>query len=253
VDAFPICIDSKDPDKIVETVRLISLGFGGINIEDIKAPECFEIETRLKELCDIPVFHDDQHGTAIVVLAGIYNALKVVGKDISEAKFLINGAGSAGISITKLLMAAGAKNVIVCDRHGALVEGDEVLNPSQEALAKVTNRDHSSGILAQVIKGRDVFIGVSVANVLTEEMVSTMNDDAIVFAMANPNPEILPDAAKAGGAKVIGTGRSDFDNQINNVLVFPGIFRGALDVRASEINEAMKLAAARAIAESYYR
>lgn len=249
VDGFPICIDSKDPDKIVETVRLIESGFGGINLEDIKAPECFEIERRLKSLCDIPVFHDDQHGTAIVVLAAVYNALRVVGKDLATAKFLINGAGSAGISIAKLLMEAGAKDLILCDRHGALVEADPVLNPAQEAMAKVTNRDKFRGKLAKAIKGRDVFIGVSAAGILKREMVQAMNKDAIVFAMANPDPEILPDEALAGGAKVIGTGRSDFPNQINNVLVFPGIFRGALDVRSSAISESMKLAAAKAISE----
>lgn len=249
VDGFPICIDTKDPEKIIETVKLIEPGFGGINIEDIKAPECFEIEARLKEACDIPVFHDDQHGTAIVVLAGILNALRLVKKDIATVKFVVNGAGSAGISITKLLMEAGAKDMILCDRHGALVEGDDILNHAQEAMAQVTNRDMLRGPLAQVIKGRDIFIGVSAANVLSTEMVTTMNKDSIIFAMANPNPEILPEDALAGGARVVGTGRSDYPNQINNVLVFPGIFRGALDVRSSAISENMKLAAARAISE----
>ena len=249
VDGFPICIDSKDPEKIIETVKLISPGFGGINIEDIKAPECFEIEARLKEACDIPVFHDDQHGTAIVVLAGILNALRLVKKDIATVKFVVNGAGSAGISITKLLMEAGAKDMILCDRHGALVEGDDILNHAQEAMAQVTNRGMLRGTLAEVIKGRDIFIGVSAANVLSTEMVTTMNKDSIIFAMANPNPEIMPEDALAGGARVVGTGRSDYPNQINNVLVFPGIFRGALDVRSSAISENMKLAAARAISK----
>ena len=248
VDGFPVCLDTRDPDKIVETIRLMEAGFGGINLEDIKAPECFYIEERLKELCDIPVFHDDQHGTAIVTLAAVYNALRLVGKDITTAKFIINGAGSAGISISKLLMEAGATDLILCDRHGALVENDPVLNSAQAAMAKVTNRDKVSGGLELAIKGRDIFIGVSAAGVLKKEMVAKMNDDAVVFAMANPDPEILPDQALAGGARVVGTGRSDFPNQINNVLVFPGIFRGALDVRSRAISEPMKLAAAQAIA-----
>jgi len=247
VDAFPICLNTKDPAKIIETVKLMEPSFGGINLEDIKAPECFEIEEKLKEICDIPVFHDDQHGTAIVVLAGIYNALKVVKKNLDVAKIVINGAGSAGISITKLLLLAGVKNIILCDKQGALVEGDETLNHAQAKMAKVTNRNFEKGLLKEIIKDKDVFIGVSAANIVTKEMVATMNKDSIIFAMANPNPEITPEEAKLGGARIIGTGRSDYSNQINNVLVFPGIFRGALDVRASVINEEMKIAAAKAI------
>jgi len=248
VDAFPICIDSKDPDVIVETVKLISPVFGGINLEDIKAPECFYIEDRLKKELDIPVFHDDQHGTAVVVLAGLYNALKLVNKKIEEINIIINGAGSAGIAIAKLLMQAGARNIIICDSKGALVEGDTSLNTAKQEMAKVTNREKKTGKLGDVIEGMDVFIGVSMAGVLTQEMVSRMNNDSIIFAMANPVPEIMPDLAKAAGARVIATGRSDFPNQINNVLIFPGIFRGALDVRATVINDEMKLAAARGIA-----
>jgi malate dehydrogenase (oxaloacetate-decarboxylating) len=248
VDAFPICLDTEDPEEIIKTVKLIAPGFGGINLEDIKAPECFYIEERLKKELDIPVFHDDQHGTAIVVLAGIYNALKIVGKKLEEAKILINGAGSAGIAICKLLLNAGAKNIVMCDINGALIEGDEKLNPAQKEIAKVTNREQEKGKLVDVIKGKDIFIGVSGPKLLTKEMVSTMAKDSIVFAMANPEPEILPDEAKAGGARVVATGRSDFPNQINNVLVFPGIFRGALDVKAKEINEEMKIAAARGVA-----
>lgn len=248
IDAFPICLDTEDPEEIINTVKLISPVFGGINLEDIKAPECFYIEKRLKEELDIPVFHDDQHGTAIVVLAGLYNALKVVNKTLEEAKIVINGAGSAGIAICKLLLNAGAKNVTMCDINGALVEGDERLNPAQREIAKATNRELQRGTLKDVIKEKDVFVGVSAPKVLTKEMVATMNKDSIVFAMANPTPEIMPDEAKEGGARVVATGRSDFPNQINNVLVFPGIFRGALDVRAKEINEDMKLAAARGIA-----
>ncbi|SNV65458.1 NAD-dependent malic enzyme [Clostridium cochlearium] len=248
VDAFPICLDTEDPEEIIKTVKLIAPGFGGINLEDIKAPECFYIEERLKKELDIPVFHDDQHGTAIVVLAGIYNALKIVGKKLEEAKILINGAGSAGIAICKLLLNAGAKNIVMCDINGALIEGDEKLNPAQKEIAKVTNREKEKGKLVDVIKGKDIFIGVSGPKLLTKEMVSTMAKDSIVFAMANPEPEILPDEAKAGGARVVATGRSDFPNQINNVLVFPGIFRGALDVKAKEINEEMKIAAARGVA-----
>lgn len=248
VDAFPICLDTEDPEEIIKTVKLIAPGFGGINLEDIKAPECFYIEERLKKELDIPVFHDDQHGTAIVVLAGIYNALKIVGKKLEEAKILINGAGSAGIAICKLLLNAGAKNIVMCDINGALIEGDESLNPAQKEIAKVTNREQEKGKLVDVIKGKDIFIGVSGPKLLTKEMVSTMAKDSIVFAMANPEPEILPDEAKAGGARVVATGRSDFPNQINNVLVFPGIFRGALDVKAKEINEEMKIAAARGVA-----
>jgi len=249
IDAFPICLDTKDPAKIIETVKLMQPSFGGINLEDIKAPECFEIEEKLKEICDIPVFHDDQHGTAIVVLAALFNALKVVKKDLDKVKIVINGAGSAGISIAKLLLLAGVKNIIMCDKHGALVEGDEILNPAQVKMAKVTNREFQKGILKEIIKDKDVFIGVSAANIMTKEMVFTMSKDSIIFAMANPNPEITPEEARLGGAKVIGSGRSDYPNQINNVLVFPGVFRGALDVRASQINEEMKIAAAIAISE----
>lgn len=248
VDAFPICIDSKDPEDVIKTVKLIAPVFGGINLEDIKAPECFYIEERLKKELDIPVFHDDQHGTAVVVLAGIYNALKLVGKKLETAKIVVNGAGSAGTAITKLLLKAGAKDVIMCDIKGALVEGDEALNPAQQEMAKLTNREKKSGKLADIMAGRDVFVGVSAPGIVTKEMVASMNKDSIIFAMANPVPEIMPDLAKEAGARVIATGRSDFPNQINNVLIFPGIFRGALDVRAKEINDEMKLAAARGIA-----
>lgn len=248
VDAFPICIDSQDPDEIIKTVKLIQPVFGGINLEDIKAPECFYIEKRLKEELDIPVFHDDQHGTAIVTLAGLYNALKVTGKKIEEIKVVINGSGAAGIAICKLLLNAGVKHVVMCDSKGAIVEGDSRLNESKQEIAKITNRELEKGTLCDVIKGKDVFVGVSAPNSVTQDMVKSMNKDAIIFAMANPVPEIMPEDAKAAGAKVIATGRSDFPNQINNVLVFPGIFRGALRVRASEINENMKLAAAKAIA-----
>ncbi len=248
IDSFPICIDSKDPEEIIKTVKLIAPGFGGINLEDIKAPECFYIEKKLKKELDIPVFHDDQHGTAIVVLAGIYNALRFVGKKLEEARIVINGAGSAGISICKLLLQAGAKNIIMCDKEGSLVKGNSNLNEAQKLIAEVTNKENEKGTLKDVIKGKDVFIGVSAPNILTEEMVATMNNDSIVFAMANPTPEIMPDKAKKAGARVVATGRSDFPNQINNVLVFPGIFRGALDVRSKVINEEMKLAAAKAIA-----
>lgn len=248
VDAFPICLNTKDVDEIVKTVKYISPTFGGINLEDISAPRCFEIERRLKEELDIPVFHDDQHGTAIVVLAGLINALKLVNKKIEEVKIVINGAGSAGISICKLLMAAGAKNIVMCDLKGALRQGEQWMNEAQSQIAKVTNRDLERGTIKDIIKEKDVFIGVSGPKVLTEEMVSTMNKDAIVFAMANPVPEILPEEALKGGARVVATGRSDYPNQINNVLVFPGIFRGALDVRAKAITEEMKLEAARAIA-----
>ncbi len=248
IDSFPICIDSKEPDEIIKTVKLIAPGFGGINLEDIKAPECFYIEQKLKDELDIPVFHDDQHGTAIVVLAGIYNALKLVGKKLEEAKIVINGAGSAGISICKLLLQAGAKNIIMCDKEGSLAKGNSNLNEAQKLIAEVTNKENEKGILKDIIKGKDVFIGVSAPNILTEEMVATMNKDSIVFAMANPTPEIMPDKAKKAGARVVATGRSDFPNQINNVLVFPGIFRGALDVRSKVINEEMKLAASKAIA-----
>lgn len=248
IDAFPICIDSEDPEEIIKTVKLISPVFGGINLEDIKAPECFYIEKRLKEELNIPVFHDDQHGTAIVVLAGLYNALKLVGKELNEAKIVINGAGSAGIAICKLLLNAGAKNIVMCDIKGALIEGDQKINPAQQEIAKVTNREKEEGTLKDIIKGKDVFIGVSAPNIVTKEMVGTMNKDSIIFAMANPTPEIMPDEAKLGGARVIATGRSDFPNQINNVLVFPGIFKGALEARATAITEEMKLAAAKGIA-----
>ncbi|MBU5483894.1 NAD-dependent malic enzyme [Clostridium sp. MSJ-11] len=248
VDAFPICLATKDVDEIVKTVKYLAPTFGGINLEDIGAPRCFEIERRLKEELDIPVFHDDQHGTAIVVFAGLINAVKLVNKKIEEVEIVINGAGAAGISICKLLMAGGAKNIVMVDRQGALVEGAEWMNEAQVEIASLTNRKFEKGELKEVIGGKDVFIGVSAPNVLTTEMVAKMNKDAIVFAMANPIPEIYPDEAIAGGATVVATGRSDFPNQINNVLVFPGIFRGALDVRAKAITEDMKLAAARAIA-----
>ena len=248
IDAFPICLDTKDTDEIVETVKRLAPTFGGINLEDISAPRCFEIERRLKEELDIPVFHDDQHGTAIVVSAGLTNALKYVGKEFSEAKVVINGAGSAGISICKLLLQFGAGNVVLVDQKGALCPGEDWMNPAQKEMAEITNKDKQTGPLTEIIKDKDVFIGVSAPNIVTAEMVSTMADDAIIFAMANPTPEIMPDEAKKGGARVIATGRSDFPNQINNVLVFPGIFRGALDARAGQITEEMKMAAARAIA-----
>ena len=248
VDAFPICLDTKDVDEIVETVKRIAPCFGGINLEDISAPRCFEIERRLKEELDIPVFHDDQHGTAIVVCAGLINALKCVGKKPEEIKVVINGAGSAGISICKLLLQFGIGDAVLVDRQGALCPGEEWMNPAQAAMAEVTNKDKQTGPLTEIIKGKDVFIGVSAPNLVTAEMVGTMAKDPIVFAMANPTPEIMPDVAKAGGAAIVATGRSDFPNQINNVLVFPGIFRGALDVRATNITEEMKLAAAYAIA-----
>ncbi|QGU94680.1 NAD-dependent malic enzyme [Clostridium bovifaecis] len=248
VDAFPICLDTKDVDEIVKTVKYLAPTFGGINLEDISAPRCFEIERRLKEELDIPVFHDDQHGTAIVVSAGLHNALKLVKKDIENTKIVINGAGSAGISICKLLLIQGAENIVMCDRKGSLIEGAEWMNEAQREICKVTNREKEDGNLEEIIKGKDVFIGVSGPNVLNSAMVETMNDDAIIFAMANPTPEIMPEEAKKGGARVIATGRSDFPNQINNVLVFPGIFRGALDVRATDITDEMKVAAAKAIA-----
>ena len=248
VDAFPICLDTKDVDEIVETIKRIAPCFGGINLEDISAPRCFEIEARLKKELDIPVFHDDQHGTAIVVCAGLINALKVVGKEMKDATVVINGAGSAGISICKLILQFGIGDVVLVDKQGALCPGEEWMNPAQKQMAEVTNKHHQRGSLKEIIKGKDIFIGVSAPNLVTAEMVSTMAKDAIVFAMANPTPEIMPDQAKAGGARVIATGRSDFPNQINNVLVFPGIFRGALDVRATDITEEMKLAASRAIA-----
>ena len=248
VDAFPICIKSKDVDDIVNTVYLISGSFGGVNLEDIGAPRCFEIERKLKEKCDIPIFHDDQHGTAVITLAGLTNALKVVGKKKEEVKVVTSGAGAAAISIVKLLLSAGFKNVVMTDRTGAIYDGREGLNWIKKEMAQVTNLNKETGKLCDVIKGADIFIGVSAPGTLTTEMVKTMNKDAIVFACANPTPEIFPDDAKAGGAKVISTGRSDYPNQINNVLAFPGIFRGAFDVRASDINEEMKMAAAEALA-----
>ena len=248
VDAFPLCVRSKDVDEIVRTVSLIAGSFGGVNLEDISAPRCFEIEQKLKEICDIPIFHDDQHGTAVVVLAAALNALKVVGKDIHDIKVVTSGAGAAGIAIIKLLVAMGLRNVIMCDRTGTIYEGRENLNPVKEEMAKITNREMIKGTLADAIKGADMFIGVSAPNTLTKEMIGTMAKDPIVFAMANPLPEIMPDEAKEAGARVVGTGRSDYPNQINNVLAFPGIFRGALDVRASQINDEMKIAAAYAIA-----
>ena len=249
VDAFPLCIKSNDVDEIVNTIYLISGSFGGVNLEDISAPRCFEIEKKLKEKCDIPIFHDDQHGTAIVVSAGLTNALRLVGKKFSEAKVVINGAGSAGISICKLLLEFGIGDVVMVDRKGILAPGEEWMNPAQKEIAEKTNKEQLHGDLKAAMKGRDIFVGVSAPNIVTAEMVSTMADDAIVFAMANPTPEIMPDEARKGGARVIATGRSDFPNQINNVLVFPGVFRGAFDVRASDINEEMKIAAAKAIAE----
>lgn len=248
VDAVPICVRSKEVDDIVKTVRLIAGSFGGINLEDISAPRCFEIEEKLKETCDIPIFHDDQHGTAVVTLAALLNALKLTGKKMEEIKVVTSGAGAAGIAIIKLLIAMGLKNVILCDRKGAIYEGREGLNKEKEEMAKITNRDHESGTLAEVLKGADVFIGVSAPGCVTQDMVRSMNENPILFPMANPTPEIMPDLAKEAGAAVVGTGRSDFPNQINNVLAFPGIFRGALDVRASEINDEMKIAAAKAIA-----
>ena len=248
VDAFPICVRSKDVDEIVRTIYLISGSFGGINLEDISAPRCFEIERKLKEICDIPVFHYDQHGTAIVVAAALINALKLVKKDIGEVKVIINGAGSAGIAIGKHLMNIGIKNLTYVDRFGIICEGDSQLNEAQAEVAKVTNLEHKTGTLADAMKGADVFIGVSAPNIVNEEMVKSMNSDAIMFPMANPTPEIMPDLAKKAGARVVGTGRSDFPNQINNVLAFPGIFRGALDCRASCINEEMKVATSYALA-----
>ncbi len=248
VDAFPICLDTKDVDEIVETVKRIAPVFGGINLEDISAPRCFEIEKRLKQELDIPVFHDDQHGTAIVVSAGLINALKLVGKEFSKANVVINGAGSAGISICKLLLQLGIGNAVLVDKNGALCPGETWMNPAQADMADITNKNKERGNLSEIIKGKDVFIGVSAPNIVSSEMVSTMAEDAIVFAMANPTPEIMPEEAKKGGVRVMATGRSDYPNQINNVLVFPGIFRGALDARATSITEEMKMAAAKAIA-----
>ena len=249
VDAFPLCVKTKDVDEFVETVYNISGSFGGINLEDIAAPRCFEIERKLKEKCDIPIFHDDQHGTAVITLAGLTNALKVVGKKKENVKIVTSGAGAAAIAITKLLLSAGFKDITMCDRKGAIYKGREGLNWIKTEMAEVTNLSHKAGSLADMLVGADVFIGVSAPNTVTTEMVKTMNRDAIIFACANPTPEIFPDAAKAGGAKVISTGRSDYPNQINNVLAFPGIFRGAFDVRASDINEAMKVAASEALAD----
>ena len=248
VDAVPLCVRSKDVDDIVRTVSLLAGSFGGVNLEDISAPRCFEIERRLKETCDIPIFHDDQHGTAVITLAGMMNALKLVGKRIEDVRIVTSGAGAAGIAIIRLLMAMGLEHVIMCDRQGAIYEGREGLNPIKQEMAAVTNREHRAGSLAEVIQGADVFIGVSAPGALTQDMVRSMAADPIVFACANPTPEIFPDEAKAAGAAVVSTGRSDFPNQVNNVLCFPGIFRGALDVRASDINDAMKIAAAKAIA-----
>ena len=249
VDAIPLCVRSKDVDDIVNTVALLAGSFGGVNLEDIAAPRCFEIERKLKERCDIPIFHDDQHGTAVITLAGLTNALKVVDKKLEDVKIVVNGAGAAAISISKLLLSAGAKNITLCDRKGAIYAGRDGLNWIKEEMAQVTNPAKQSGSLADVLAGADVFIGVSAPNSVTTEMVKTMNRDAIVFACANPTPEIFPGDAKAGGAAVVSTGRSDYPNQINNVLAFPGIFRGALDARASDINDEMKIAAAHALAD----
>ena len=248
VDAFPLCVKTKDVDEFVNAVYLISGSFGGINLEDISAPRCFEIERKLKEKCDIPVFHDDQHGTAVITLAGLTNALKVVGKRKEDVKIVTSGAGAAAVSIVKLLLAAGFRSVTMCDRHGAIYQGREGLNWIKEEMAQVTNLERRAGSLAEMLVGADVFIGVSAPGMVTKEMVQTMARDAVIFACANPTPEIFPDEAKAGGAAVVSTGRSDYPNQINNVLAFPGIFRGAFDVRASTINEEMKMAAAQALA-----
>ena len=248
VNAVPICLDTQDPEEIIKTVVNIAPAFGGINLEDISAPRCFEIESRLKELLDIPVFHDDQHGTAIVVLAGIINGLKVTGKTKEDCQVVVNGAGSAGVAITKLLLTYGFKHVTMCDKSGILSKGSEGLNWMQESMMDVTNLEHKTGSLADALKGADIFVGVSAPNIVTPEMVQSMNKDAIIFAMANPVPEIMPDVAKAAGAKVVGTGRSDFPNQVNNVIAFPGIFKGALEGRATQITEEMKMAAALAIA-----
>ena len=249
VDAFPLCVKSKDTDEIVKTISLISGSFGGINLEDISAPRCFEIEKKLNECCDIPIFHDDQHGTAVVVLAALLNALKVVKKDIETAKIVVNGLGAAGTAISKMLISAGTKNMVLVDKKGIIEESDASLGEERQTLAKITNKENLKGDLSVAIKNADVFIGVSAPDILSEEMVKAMNSDSIVFAMANPTPEIMPDKAKNAGARIVGTGRSDFPNQINNVLVFPGIFRGALDANATKITENMKLAAAKALAE----
>ncbi len=251
VDAFPMCIKSQDVDTIVETIYQISGSFGGVNLEDISAPRCFDIERKLKEKCDIPIFHDDQHGTAVIVLAGLMNALKIVGKKMEDIRIVMNGAGSAAIAVSKLLLSSGVKDVTLCDRNGAIYKGREKgMNSFKEEMAEITNLDRKPGTLADMLVGADVFIGVSGPGMVTTEMVKTMNKDAIIFACANPTPEIFPDEAKAGGAAVIATGRSDFPNQVNNVLAFPGIFRGAFDVRASDINDEMKIAAAHALSES---
>jgi malate dehydrogenase (oxaloacetate-decarboxylating) len=250
VDAFPLCIKSKDVDEIVNTIYMISGSFGGVNLEDISAPRCFEIERKLKEKCDIPIFHDDQHGTAVITLAGLNNAMKLVKKEKSQVKIVMNGAGAAAISIAKLLLKAGYQNITLCDRHGAIYEGrPDGMNPVKEEMSKITNLEKKAGSLAETLKGADVFIGVSAPKMVTKEMVESMAKDAVIFACANPVPEIYPDEAKEGGAKVVATGRSDFPNQINNVLAFPGIFRGAFDVRAKDINDEMKIAAANALAD----
>jgi malate dehydrogenase (oxaloacetate-decarboxylating) len=249
VDAFPLCVKTKDVDEFVNTVYLISGSFGGINLEDIAAPRCFEIERKLKEKCDIPIFHDDQHGTAVITLAGLTNALKIVGKKMSDIRIVVSGAGAAAISISKLLLSAGARDITLCDRHGAIYDGrKDGMNWIKDEMAKVTNLSGKAGTLADMLVGADVFIGVSAPGMVTTDMVKTMNKDAIIFACANPTPEIFPDEAKAGGARIVSTGRSDYPNQINNVLAFPGIFRGAFDVRASDINEDMKIAASHALA-----
>ena len=249
VDAFPLCIKSKDVDEIVNTIYMISGSFGGVNLEDISAPRCFEIERKLKEKCDIPIFHDDQHGTAVITLAGLNNAMKLVKKEKSQVKIVMNGAGAAAISIAKLLLKAGYKNITLCDRHGAIYEGrEDGMNPVKDEMSKITNLEKKAGSLAETLEGADVFIGVSAPKMVTKEMVESMAKDAVIFACANPVPEIYPDEAKEGGAKVVATGRSDFPNQINNVLAFPGIFRGAFDVRAKDINDEMKIAAANALA-----
>ena len=250
VDAFPLCIKSKDVDEIVNTIYMISGSFGGVNLEDISAPRCFEIERKLKEKCDIPIFHDDQHGTAVITLAGLNNAMKLVKKEKSQVKIVMNGAGAAAISIAKLLLKAGYKNITLCDRHGAIYEGrEDGMNPIKDEMSKITNLEKKAGSLAETLEGADVFIGVSAPKMVTKEMVESMAKDAVIFACANPVPEIYPDEAKEGGAKVVATGRSDFPNQINNVLAFPGIFRGAFDVRAKDINDEMKIAAANALAD----
>jgi len=248
IDAIPLCIRSKDVDEIVRTVELLCGSFGGINLEDIAAPRCFEIERKLKERCDIPIFHDDQHGTAVIAVAALINSMRLTGKKLEDVKVVINGAGAAGCAIGRLMLKVGVKNLIMCDKNGAICEGDQQMNFEHEALSKITNPHHERGVLADIVKGADVFFGLSKPKLVTPEMVKSMNKDAVVFAMANPTPEIMPDEAKAAGARIVGTGRSDFPNQINNVLAFPGIFRGALDVRAKAITEEMKIAASYALA-----